>query len=86
MNESGIDESNIRETRPIVQDSNTDLALALASMDHLADAIDKDLKTVEEEVNLGAALLTESYIQELKEFCASIYNRINAEFNFLQIN
>ena len=51
-------------------------------MDHLADAIDKDLKAVEEEVNLVAALLTESYIQELKEFCASIYNRINGEFKF----
>ena len=51
---------------------STNLALAIASADHLADTLEKDIKTVEEEVSLGGTALNESYVLELKTFCSEI--------------
>ena len=69
-------------TRPNINGhyASTNLALALASMNHLSDAIDKDIKSVEDEINVDGSALSESYVKELKEFCSDIQKRIDVEF------
>ena len=55
----------------------SDHSLALASMNRIADDINRGLCSVEQEVNQEGAVFSEAYIQGLKDYCSDIEAKVN---------
>ena len=58
--------------------ANTNLDLAIRSLNHLYRSIERDLTTAENEISFGGAPHTESFLNEMKDFCNEIDKQINS--------
>ena len=60
--------------------SSTNLELALGHMNSIGNAIHEDLVAAEQEVSSAGSFLSEGYLSDLKDLCASIEQKIDIKY------
>ena len=78
--EIGLKEENVMMKSQLLALTLAELELAVKAMQHINKPVDRDILTVEQELQALGGVITDSHAGDLRDYCASIEDKVTGEY------